>query len=80
MGAQVGQLEACAAQRITESLDAEAAGPGPSSQAVAEAATAAAADSGVRGTPYSAPGGRWSNFKNYSTFQVTARATMRVFA
>mmetsp|Transcript_1238 Transcript_1238/g.3679 ORF Transcript_1238/g.3679 Transcript_1238/m.3679 type:complete len:832 (+) Transcript_1238:121-2616(+) len=68
---EVGQLEACAAQRITESLDAEAAGPGPSSQAVAEAATAAAADSGVRGTPYSAPGGRWSNFKNYSTFQRT---------
>lgn len=59
----VGQLEACAAQRITDSQDG-AAGPNPSS-----AAAAAAADT-PRGTPYSSPGGRWSKFQSYSTFQV----------
>ena len=55
----VGQLEACAQQRITDSQDA---GPGPSS------AAAAAAD--TRGMPYVSPGGKWNNFKKYSTFRV----------
>jgi hypothetical protein len=59
----VGQLEACAAQRITDSQDGAA---GPSSMGAA----AAAAPDSVRGTPYSSPSGRWSNFKSYGTFRV----------
>lgn len=60
----VGHLEACAAQRITDSQDG-GAGAGPSVSA------AAAAPDTPRGTPYSNPGGKWSKFQKYSTFQVT---------
>lgn len=63
----VGQLEACAAQRITDSQD-NAAGPGPESGPSSAAADASAGS--TRGTPYTSPGGRWSNFRSYSTFQV----------
>jgi hypothetical protein len=60
----VGQLEACAAQRITDSQDS-AAGPSPP-----DAAAGPASDS-VRGTPYASPsGGNWTKFKSYSTFRV----------
>lgn len=60
----VGQLESCAQQRLTDSQDG-ADEPGPSPAAAAAPTTGA-----PRGTPYSSPGGKWSNFKKYSTFQV----------
>lgn len=60
----VGQLESCAQQRLTDSQDG-ADEPGPSPAAAAAPTTGA-----PRGTPHSSPGGKWSNFKNYSTFQV----------
>lgn len=59
-----GQLEACAAERITE-MDAAASkgGDGAGGVKVTTPTTAA-------GTPYRNPGGRWSQFRNYSVFQV----------
>jgi predicted unusual protein kinase regulating ubiquinone biosynthesis (AarF/ABC1/UbiB family) len=70
----VGQLEACAAQRITDSQDS-AAGPSPS-----DAASAPATD-GARGTPYASPsGGNWTKFKSYSTFRRTWQIWSFAFA
>ncbi len=56
-----GQLEACAAERITE-MEAAASKEGGDIK-VTTPTTAA-------GTPYMNPGGRWSQFRNYSVFQV----------
>ncbi len=38
--------------------------------AAAKAAAEQRVQRSTAGTPYSAPGGRWSNFKRYSAFQV----------
>ena len=78
-----GQLDSCAADRITSSLEeAEIA-----ASAVGAVAGAAASQStpttappppvSTAGTPYSSPGGRWKNFQKYSTFQVRRAAAMR---
>lgn len=95
---QVGQLDACAQQRIHDSMDDASLPPGqsvsrsqalgPASQALAAAAvevddevTLRAADgepvvnvadeaAAPKAAPYSAPGGKWSNFKKYSFLQV----------
>lgn len=65
-----GQLEACAMERIAERELQE--------QGVLPAASGDASSSSAQGTPYSNPGGRWSNFRKYSTFQVRNGALWRV--
>lgn len=54
---EAGQLEAAAQEALAER---ERKGPAPR-----------AAPTSAAGTPYVAPGGRWSQFKSYSTFQRT---------
>lgn len=66
-----GQLET-AAQEALAARDAAVA----AAAAAAEVSTSGAATSGSKplsaaGTPYKNPGGRWSKFKSYSTFQRT---------
>jgi len=76
-----GQLDSCAADRITSSMEeAEIA-----ASAVGAVAGAAASQStpttappppvSTAGTPYSSPGGRWTNFQKYSTFQVRRQSS-----
>ena len=73
-----GNLETCAADRITSSLEEESELSasvqlnGAASGDAAERAAAAAARPPVStaGTPYASPGGRWQNFQKYSTFQA----------
>ena len=66
-------------QSLDQAMDAGAAGQIETVAATSAAAEAAAANAqpGARrlnktadGTPYKAPGGRWANFKSYSTLQV----------
>ena len=70
-----GQLESCAADRITSSLE-EAEMVAAAVGAVAGAASSQSTPStatpplSTAGTPYSSPGGKWANFQKYSTFQV----------
>ena len=74
-----GQLETCAADRITSSLEEEAemaaAAIGSVAGAAAKQSTPATATPPVStaGTPYSSPGGKWANFQKYSTFQVRSK-------
>lgn len=58
---QAGQLEAAAQEALAER----------ERRSQAEASTSAPAQLSAEGTPYVAPGGRWSQFKTYSTFQRT---------
>lgn len=60
---------ALSTQSLDNAMDAQAAG-----QIETVAATGAAKKpTSAAGTPYANPGGRWSQFKTYSTFQVRVR-------
>ena len=74
-----GQLESCAADRITSSLEeaeiaASAVGAVAGAAATQSTPTTAPPPVSTAGTPYSSPGGRWTNFQKYSTFQVSREA------
>jgi hypothetical protein len=70
---QAGQLEAAAQEALAErEAHSKSNGAAAAAAAAAPAAAAAAAASlSAKGTPYAEPGGRWSQFKTYSTFQRT---------
>ena len=81
-----GQLETCAADRITSSLEEEAEltaaavrlnGASPAAAEPAGAAAAPRPPVSAAGTPYASPGGRWQNFQKYSTFQARHAAAVR---
>ncbi len=59
-----GQLETAAQEALADRDAAEKA-------STSGGATAAALPKSAAGTPYKNPGGRWSKFKSYSTFQRT---------
>jgi hypothetical protein len=68
---------ALSTQSLDQAMDPVAAGQVETAAATATAASAAASSEEVKkptsaaGTPYANPGGRWSQFKQYSTIQRT---------
>lgn len=66
-----GQLEACAIETIGERERAAAAAAAAAASTSGSVPEQAAVPASAAGTPYVEPGGRWSRFKKYSTFQRT---------
>lgn len=68
-----GQLEAAAQEALTkrERRAAAAAAEPSASTSAPSSITSEAARMSAAGTPYVQPGGQWSKFKGYSTFQRT---------
>ncbi len=64
-------FKALSTQSLDEALDPQAAGQ---VETVAATGGATRVNRTAAGTPYANPGGRWSKFKSYSTFQVRGGA------
>lgn len=67
--AQAKAISPLSTASLDNAIDPEVGGQLETAAAVADSATRAKKPTTAAGTPYANPGGRWNQFKSYSTFQ-----------